>query len=60
MITFNVDPVSIFKEVILAIVDPGYKISSKEATDALTNANKLQKWCQEPKPSNYILLNSCW
>ena len=59
MIIFNVDPVSIFKEVIQAIVDdPGFKIGSKEATNALTDANKLQKWCQEPKPSNYRLLNS--
>lgn len=52
----NVDPVSIFKEVIQAIIDdPGFKIGSKEAIDALTDANKLQKWYQEPKPR---LLNS--
>ena len=48
-----------FKKIIQAIIDdPGFKIDSKAASNAITDAIKMQQWCQESKPSNYRLLNS--
>ena len=48
-----------FKKIIQAIIDdPGFKINSKAASNALMDAIKMQQWCREYKPNKYRLLNS--